>query len=143
MTTDKQRGKPRAAPKPSESGDHIVDPDAAQRYWQYLFGWQRKLGLQGWRIVKSPIEAKGSMAEMAKWNRTQRQVSARLGTNWKATPVTPINLERTAVHELLHVLLADVIALAKDPSTSQEDLDNAEHAVINTLETLLVPGEEG
>lgn len=133
--------KPKSAPQ-ELSAENVVDPDAAERFWNYLYAWQRRLGLQGWRIVRSPVEAKAAMAQMCRLDRTQRQVTARLGTMWKATPVTDVNLERTAVHELCHVLLADLIALAQDQRTSPEDLACAEHAVINTLEELLVPGKE-
>lgn len=134
--------KPKPTPEAIDSSNHMVDPDAAEQYWAHFYNWQKRLGLQSWRLVRSPLAPKGAMAEMARWDRKQRQASARLGLNWKATPVNALTLERTAVHELLHVLLADLIAYAKEPHTSEEDLANIEHGVINTLEELLVPGKE-
>lgn len=120
------------------NADHLTTPDDAVEFESYLREWQIRLGLQDWRIVMSPVPAKGSMAEMDKWNWPQRQVTCRFGNNWKATPVTPHSLEQTAVHELLHVLLYELIEVAKNNQVSPDDLMSAQHRVINALEGLLV-----
>lgn len=114
-------------------------PEDALAFESYIRSWQSRLGLQDWRIVMSPHPAKGAMAEMTKWDWKQRQVTCRLGPDWKATPVTPHSLEQTAVHELLHVLLYELVESAKNPHVTQDDLMSIEHRVVNTLEGLLVP----
>ena len=119
---------------------HALTPDDAEEFWGYLFKWQGKLSLKNWRIVQSPIETK-NMAEMCNWDWKQRQVTCRLGLNWKSSEITPESLEQTAVHELLHVLLHALIETAKENKT-EDDLIAAEHAVINTLERLLVPDKK-
>lgn len=124
------------------NADHLTTPDDALEFERYIRAWQVRLGLQDWRIVMSPKPARGSMAEMDKWDWAQRQVSCRFGNNWKATPVTPHSLEQTAVHELLHVLLYELIEVAKNTSGSPDDLMAAQHRVINVLEGLLVPEPE-
>lgn len=114
-------------------------PDDVMEFEAQLRRWQAKLGLQDWRIVMSPKPAKGSMAEMANWDWRQRQVTCRLGPDWKSTPVNSHTIEQTAVHELLHVLLFELIEAAKNNQISQDDLGSVEHRVVNTLEGLLVP----
>jgi hypothetical protein len=118
----------------------VTDADATE-FAKCLRAWQVKLGLQDWRIVLSPIAAKKSMAEMDKWDWLQRQVTCRLGRDWKSTPVNSTTIEQTAVHELLHVLLFELIETARNPTSSHEDIGSVEHRVINTLEQLLVPGD--
>ena len=116
-----------------------LTPEDAEAFWSYLRLWQNKLGLAGWRITRSPKAAKGSMAEMDKFDWRQQQVLCRLGLDWKSSPVTPVTLEQTAVHELLHVLLHPLIEVAKTPGVDELSIAAAEHTVINTLEGLLVP----
>jgi hypothetical protein len=117
-------------------------PDDAMEFERYVKKWQVRLGLQDWRIVMSPKPAKGSLAEMANWDWRQRQVTCRLGPDWKSTPVNSTTLEQTAVHELLHVLLYELIEYAKETRSSPDDLASVEHRVVNTLESILVPGGE-
>jgi hypothetical protein len=120
---------------------HTVSDAHAKEYWRYLRIWQQKLGLTDWRITQGPDDKNASfMAAMSKWDWVQRQVMATLGRKWKSSPVTPHTLEQTAVHELLHVALYELIETARKPGVSDEDLASIEHAVINKLEVLLVPG---
>lgn len=121
---------------------NTLTPDDVAEFGKHLREWQGKLGLMGWRIVQSPIPAKKSMAEMDKWDWPQRQVTCRVGLDWKSTPVTSGTLEQTAVHELLHVLLYELKQTAQEPGISDEDLRSIEHGVINALERLLVPDGE-
>ena len=135
--------KPAEAPAPRvDSADHMVTPDDALLFDKYVKQWQRKLNLANWRIVMSPQPARGSMAEVAKFDMPQLQAVIRLGANWKSTPVTPHSLEQTAVHELLHIMLYELIENAKNNAISVDDLHTAQHRIINALEGLLVP-EQG
>jgi hypothetical protein len=121
------------------STDHYTTPDDAAQFWAYLDKWQAKLGLGDWRITKSPKPAVNALAQMEKFDWEQRMVTCRFGNNWKKTPITAGNLEQTAVHELLHVLLYELIEASKYGGTQQHDLGSVEHGVINRLERVLVP----
>lgn len=121
-------------------GRHVVTDADAVEYERHMREWQKKLGLSGWRIVHSPIPAKKAMAEMDKFDWRQRQVTARLGREWLSSPVTPVTLEQTAVHELLHLLLFPLAQAAGSGTAMPDDeVASLEHSIINTLETLLVP----
>ena len=98
--------------------------------------WQEILNLNDWRVERNPKSAgTGAMAQV------NVKLGARLAVyqtgNWGTTPVTPASLEETAVHELLHVLLAELLHLTKY-NTDDTTLESAEHAVVNRLEKLLM-----
>lgn len=100
----------------------------------YVQKWQSMLGLQAWRIERGGQPAKHAMASV-EFNLPAMLATYRLG-DFGGEAITPASLENTAIHELLHVLLLPLIDVAAGKSTDDE-LDAAEHAVINTLEKLL------
>lgn len=118
--------------------DHTLTEAHVEQFWAAMDLWQERLGLLDWRIVKSSVRAKNAMAEMRSFSWPQRQVTCRVGLNWKSCAPTPVAIEQTAVHELLHVLLKPLVEVARNDGC-EEDIMNAEHAVINVLERLLVP----
>jgi hypothetical protein len=105
----------------------------ADEFEGYIRKWQALLNLQDWRIERSSkLASKGAMAEVHT-SFEDRLAMYRLGRSFGESEVTPHSLESTAAHELLHVLLKDLIhATGKDRMA-------AEHRVVHTLERLLVP----
>ena len=104
----------------------------------FLIAWQDRLGLHDWRINLAKKPAKnGHMAEVKVFHRNRLAnvyLGATFGANTKPTPET---LESTALHELLHVLLAELVNQS-DYGIEGEALDSAEHRVIHVLEKLLM-----
>jgi len=98
----------------------------------YVVKWQKLLNLSDWRIERSSRRAKKSMAEIS-FNAPARLASYRVGLNF-GCEVTPEMLEATALHELLHVLLFDLLVC--EPAA----LEGVEHRVINVVEKLLLKG---
>ena len=68
-------------------------------------------------------------------NEPARLAVYRLG-DFGAEAITPDSLERTCIHELLHLVLHDLITVAQDRPTA-EALESAEHRVVNVFEKLL------
>lgn len=97
--------------------------------------WQTALSLGDWRIERGNKPAKNAMASV-EFNPCARLAVYRLG-DFGAEDITPQSLERTALHELLHILLHDLIDVASDPRTTDDQLESAEHRVINVLERVL------
>lgn len=95
--------------------------------------WQIRLNLSDWRIERAVGLAKGAMASVVT-NYGARLASYRTG-DWKGDPVTPDAIKATALHEMLHVLLAELLNFKN--SADAELLESAEHRVVNTLEKLL------
>lgn len=102
---------------------------------QFVQKWQTTLSLGDWRIERGQKPAKNAMASV-EFNDGARLAVYRLG-DFGAEAITPQSLERTALHELLHVLLHDLIEVASDPRTSGEQVEAAEHRIINLLERVL------
>lgn len=104
----------------------------AKKFQGYIKKWQGLLNLQDWRVERSPKTSK-SMAEIT-LSLNDRLAIYKLGADFgSTTAVTDHSLESTACHELLHVLLHELV------NATDQSLESVEHRVINTLEKLLVP----
>ena len=109
--------------------------EQALMFDQFVQKWQTTLSLGDWRIERGQKPAKNAMASV-EFNEGARLAVYRLG-DFGAEPITPESLEKTALHELLHILLHDLIDVAGAPRTNDEQLEAAEHRVINVLERVL------
>lgn len=120
---------------------NFLTPEDYEFFDRCVEKWRDKLGLVDWRIERSTKPARGCLAEV-KWDVEQRSVSYRVNPKWRVRAVTPELIEKTALHEMLHVRLHDLITLASENSdVNSEAVRNAEHAIINVFESLLVGAE--
>jgi len=114
---------------------NIPTPEDAAHFAQSVRKWQQVLNLGDWRIEKGLKPAKNAMASV-EFNEGARLATYRLG-DFGAEKITPESLDQTALHELLHVFLHDLLTVAQDPKSSQDEIEAQEHRVINLLEKLL------
>jgi hypothetical protein len=114
---------------------NIPTPEDAKLFAQSVRKWQQVLSLGDWRIEKGSKPAKEAMASV-EFNQTARLATYRLG-DFGAEKITPESLDRTALHELLHIFLYDLLCVATDPKSSDEEIEMQEHRIINLLEHLL------
>jgi hypothetical protein len=113
-----------------------VSSDDAKAFDGFVAKWQQTLSLGDWRIERGRKPAsKGAMATV-EFDEPARLVTYKLG-DFGAETINAASLEKTAIHELLHVFLHDLISVAQDRSSTPEQLETAEHRVINVLERLL------
>jgi hypothetical protein len=70
------------------------------------------------------------------FNQPARLATYRIG-DFGAEKITPQTLKKTALHECLHVLMHDLIETATDRGSSAEQIEAAEHRIINVLERIL------
>jgi len=120
---------------------NIPTPEDAQIFAQSVRKWQQILSLCDWRIEKGSKPAKEAMASV-EFNQTARLATYRLG-DFGAEKITPDSLDKTALHELLHIFLHDLMCVATDPKSSDEEIEMQEHRVINLLENLLSKDSNG
>jgi hypothetical protein len=120
---------------------NIPTPEHAELFAQSVRKWQQVLSLGDWRIEKGMKPAKAAMASV-EFNQTARLATYRLG-DWGAERISPDSLDRTALHELLHIFLYDLLCVATDPKSSDEEIEMQEHRVINLLENLLSKDSNG
>ena len=114
---------------------NIPTPEDAAHFAQSVRKWQAILNLGDWRIEKGLKPAKNAMASV-EFNEGARLATYRLG-DWGAETISRQSLEQTALHELLHVFLHDLMTAAQDPRSTPEQLETEEHRVVNLLEKLL------
>lgn len=120
--------------KPHQNPVTEADADKFQAYMEF---WQDKLGMMDWRIIRS-TKRSTNMAEVHKRDVEARLACYRIGAHFGTDPVNDYTLESTAVHEMLHIFLTELIELAKS-GVDAKQLMSAEHRVVHTLERLLVP----
>jgi hypothetical protein len=120
---------------------NIPTPEDAKLFAQSVKKWQQVLSLGDWRIEKGSKPAKAAMASV-EFNEQARLATYRLG-DFGAEKITPESLDRTALHELLHIFLYDLMCVATDPKSSDEEIEMQEHRVINLLENLLSKDSNG
>ena len=120
---------------------NIPTPEDAVHFAQSVRKWQQVLSLGDWRIEKGMKPAKEAMASV-EFNQTARLATYRLG-DFGAEKITPDSLDKTALHELLHIFLYDLLCVATDPKSSDEEIEMQEHRVINLLEQLLSKDSNG
>jgi len=120
---------------------NIPTPHDAAYFAQSVRKWQQVLSLGDWRIEKGTKPAKQAMASV-EFNDAARLATYRLG-DFGSEKITPESLNKTALHELLHVFLHDLIVTATDCKSSDEELEKQEHRIINLLEQLLTKDSHG
>ena len=114
---------------------NIPTAEDAELFAQSVRKWQQVLNLSDWRIEKGIKPAKQAMASV-EFDDEARLATYRLG-DFGSEKITPRSLDQTALHELLHVFLHDLMTAAQDPKSSENELEKEEHRVINLLERLL------
>jgi hypothetical protein len=120
---------------------NIPTPEHIELFAQSVRKWQQILSLGDWRIEKGIKPAKAAMASV-EFTPAARLAVYRLG-DFGAEKITPDSLDRTALHELLHIFLHDLMCVATDPKSSDEEIEMQEHRVINLLENLLSKDSNG
>jgi len=120
---------------------NIPTQQDAELFAQSVKKWQQVLSLGDWRIEKGVKPAKNAMASV-EFNESARLATYRLG-DFGAEKITPESLDKTALHELLHIFLHDLMCVATDPKSSDEDIEMQEHRVINLLENLIFKDSHG
>jgi hypothetical protein len=114
---------------------NMPSAEQALLFDQCMIHWQEELSLGDWRIERGSKPAKGAMASV-EFNQPARLATYRIG-DFGAEKITPQTLKKTALHECLHVLMHDLIETATDRGSSAEQIEAAEHRIINVLERIL------
>lgn len=102
--------------------------------------WQEKLNLRDWGVTLAKQRASSDAYADVVADVQNRAATIRLGSSWNDP--SDREIEAVAVHEMLHIFLAELIDFAKQPGLSVESITSIEHRAIKVIETLLVPAEE-
>lgn len=99
--------------------------------------YQQKLGLSDWDIQ---IRHESIGTQLAQTNSDCEGCVATIALNKAWKPLDPIQdkrIKRLALHEVIHVLLADLYYIASCRYATQSELDIAEHKIVRRLENVL------
>lgn len=107
----------------------------AKQFDEFVRHWQQLLNLHDWRIERGIKPARNAMA-CVECDSPARLAIYRLG-DFGAEAITPSSLSHTALHEVMHIFLYELIQTAQDQKATPEQLESAEHRVINVLERVL------
>jgi hypothetical protein len=125
--------------KKKPSPDNPVTLEAADAFALFVRRWQHSLNLNDWRIERSSKAAgKANLAEVVKRSLPDRLATWRVGADFGAMHVNETTLEQIACHEVLHIFLTELMEHCR-ANASEEDIASAEHRVVNTLVSILVP----
>jgi hypothetical protein len=115
--------------------------EQSDEFDRHIQHWRAQLGLTRWRLERGSSPAKDAMASV-EFNDEAKLATYRLG-DFGAMAITTQSLSMTALHEVLHVFLHELIVTAQDRGATPEQLDAAEHGVINVLEVVLAGETHG
>lgn len=96
--------------------------------------WQGELNLSDWRIRLQEKPAKKTVMAEVDIDLEARVAKVFISTHWKVEP-TDRELDDTALHELLHIMLKPLLEVSK--GKSEIIIGSVEHSIINTLERIL------
>lgn len=105
----------------------------------YAEKWRKQLGLTNWAVYYKHRKTDGNYAEISLSIKDQI-AAVSFGTDWNTDwrIKDSTQLERCALHEMLHLLLIHFYHHAESRYTTQEALDQSEHSIIRQLENVIL-----
>ena len=104
----------------------------------YCLKWQRELGLMNWNLY---FEWKKNDEQYAGCNYSVPDGVATIALSKQWDDFRKVNkseLNRCALHEVLHILFAEFSSIAEERFTTLKAVDNVEHGIIHRLENALL-----
>jgi len=104
--------------------------------------WATDLGLRDWEIfIKHEADAPDALATLSK--NSGRTVWIGLAQDWgKTHKITKLAMQRTALHEVCHLLLYDLVEAAKERCIKDGEIEELEHKLVYLLENVLLGDAE-
>lgn len=101
--------------------------------------WRKELGLTNWAVYYKHVKTENSYAEIS-WSIEDQIAAISLSTVWDSSwrVKDSAQLERCALHEMLHLMLIVFYHHAESRYTTRQALDEAEHSVIRRLEDVIL-----
>jgi hypothetical protein len=112
---------------------NFLTPAHNELFDDRIIYWQKRLGLEDWRVVRSRRHCP-DMASI-KVDHQHRLATYSTG-NFGSAEITPESIDSTALHEMLHLLLAELLEMTVESDHAELRMA-AEHRVVITLERIL------
>lgn len=112
-----------------------LTPDQQKTFDNQMRYWQGLLNLHDWRVERGKKPAKDAMAQVT-FDESARLANYSTG-DFGHIEANNETISATALHECLHILLHDLVQVASDRGSTSDDIEAAEHRVINVLEKVI------
>lgn len=128
--------------KGGQKAYYALTPDDEKLFWGYFEQWRDRLNLRDWWLSYKTSHKKNHLAWIDSISHVQRTAAVTLSTHWGMSEPTPEELERTAIHEALHLTLLPLSRLLQERGVDEDKILEAEHACINPLVEALLTGSQ-
>lgn len=99
--------------------------------------WQQKLGLVNWALYFNHTKLDGKYGETI-WSTRDMAATIQFAKDWDTfRPLNDDEINKLALHEVLHVLMAPLCSEAEYRYSTSEAIQSAEHAIIRALENVV------
>ena len=100
--------------------------------------WRTKLGLHNWALFFELADTDNSYAT-THWRTSDHAATIQLCKKWDdMRPLNNMELERVAIHELCHIVLAPLVSEAEYRYSTSEAIQSTEHSIVRLLEEVLL-----
>jgi len=105
---------------------------------KYVLQYQKNLGLTNYDlIVKHKTDSNNSLASISLNQLSHYKATIYLSEDWDCE-ISDIELKKKAFHEIGHLLLHRICEIATARFVNNDEIDEAEHEVINRLINFLI-----
>ena len=117
----------------------VTSPADFKLFCEEVKKWQVRLGLLDWRIDFFHQNAVETVGATRGWFEARDGFVCNIGLalSWGEDEVTKEKVKETALHETLHIILAEMCWLADQRFLPQGLLEIEEHRIIRRFETCL------
>lgn len=98
----------------------------------HVLQWQRELGLTDWHIYFKHVRLNNSFAD-CECSTSGRGAMIRFSTVWEDRDINDKELRECALHEVMHIVTAEMMNEARARFADEYNLEAAEHSVVTRL----------
>jgi len=96
-----------------------------------------------WVVYFKHSEVEDSYARTS-WDSNDRVATIEFSSTWdEMRNLSSEQLDKLALHEILHIVMAPLCSEAEYRYSTQEDIKNAEHSIVRRLENVISGYEHG
>jgi len=101
-------------------------------YKKEVLKWMTRFKIGGWDVNFDFDEENDGVANTT-WNLEGRVCAFRIARDWEKDPLTNKTIKETALHEVLHLILARIMSLSTARYMRKTELIEAQEEATNTL----------
>ena len=101
--------------------------------------WIKIFGLLDWELYFEHESKTVDALAGCSFTRVGRNVTLWLSKNWGTNKVSTLDIKMTAFHEIGELLLSPLNDLAMERFVTQDQVEEATHVIIRTLENVVYP----